>query len=118
MVGLKSHHDDEFIDSIWSFVLGTPSRLLFDIKPNECDVGLCSIELPEASTTEMNTNEFCGKWPTHKVKDEHIIGLRLCTLFRTVEANIYEKCKENEIKRLKKQKRKLKKTKRSLKSKE
>ena len=92
-VGLKSHWDDKFIEYIWSFVLGEPSRLSFDIKGHERGIGLCSIELPSGCTTQMDVEGFTGKYPSHKVIDAHIIGPRLCALFRTVLEQHYRECK-------------------------
>ena len=94
--------DDKFINTIISFVLGAPSRMSFGVVANECGMGLCTIELPEASTTSMPVNGFCGKYPTHKIKEEHVTGLRLCVLFRTVEEKIYKECLKNEQKRKRK----------------
>ena len=105
-VGLRSHYDDKFIKAIWSFLLGTPSRMSFGVVASECGMGLCTIELPEGATTEMSCDGFSGKYPKHKIKDEHIIGPRLCALFRCVEQRIYDECYKNQANKLKRKKRK------------
>ena len=49
----------------------------------------------------MDSESFAGKYPTPKVKDEHIIVLLLCALFKLVAKMIFNECFEDENERKK-----------------
>ena len=51
--------------------------------------------------SKMNTQRFAGNYINHQIKNEHIFGLRLTSLFRTVDIDIFKECLKLQVKRIK-----------------
>ena len=95
--GLKSHFDDQerFDKSVYTYSLGSESRLTFGKTLNDTGISMFGCDLPVGLVLKMDLEGFAGEVVKHGITPETLLATRAVVIFREVadwkleEAKLY-----------------------------